>query len=247
METVLDVLKAMEKASAREIAARMKIEPRDALEMLNEQQEIGTVTFLNGYWLLSGIAPARTKTVKCGTLKPEASKEMTVKIGEQQLTDAIRENGPLTAEDLATMFDVTSRKVVATLANATGKGRLSRVKQDGKFRYCIPETTSAPEAVPEYEYVPKESESSITRYVTSAIDASTESDTVQVDDKPPLVLTESHPGCTRLPTPKEISRVIRKLRSALHQAELVRKSVIAAKKHEKTLNRMTRLLQELQQ
>ncbi|EAS3779904.1 hypothetical protein D6F12_15875 [Salmonella enterica] len=33
METVLDVLKAMEKASAREIAARMKIEPRDALEM----------------------------------------------------------------------------------------------------------------------------------------------------------------------------------------------------------------------
>ncbi|EEG6606783.1 hypothetical protein G3K90_004004 [Salmonella enterica] len=50
-----------------------------------------------------------------------------------------------------------------------------------------------------------------------------------------------------VPTPKEISRVIRKLRSALHQAELVRKSVIAAKKHEKTLNRMTRLLQELQQ
>ncbi|EAY3716448.1 hypothetical protein FGS56_15580 [Salmonella enterica] len=73
METVLDVLKAMEKASAREIAARMKIEPRDALEMLNEQQEIGTVTFLNGYWLLSGIAPARTKTVKCGTLKPVKS------------------------------------------------------------------------------------------------------------------------------------------------------------------------------
>lgn len=247
METVLDVLKAMEKASAREIAARMKIEPRDALEMLNEQQEIGTVTFLNGYWLLSGIAPARMTTVKCGTLKPEASKEMTVKIGEQQLTDAIRENGPLTAEDLATMFDVTSRKVVATLANATGKGRLSRVKRDGKFRYCIPETTSAPEAVPEREYVPKESESAITPYVTSAIDASTESDTVQVDDNPPLVLTESHPGCTRLPTPKEISRVIRKLRSALHQAELVRKSVIAAKKHEKTLNRMTRLLQELQQ
>ncbi|EKS5983670.1 DUF1627 domain-containing protein [Salmonella enterica] len=247
METVLDVLKAMEKASAREIAARMKIEPRDALEMLNEQQEIGTVTFLNGYWLLSGIAPARTTTVKCGTLKPEASKEMTVKIGEQQLTDAIRENGPLTAEDLATMFDVTSRKVVATLANATGKGRLSRVKRDGKFRYCIPETTSAPEAVPEREYVPKESESAITPYVTRAIDTSTESDTVQVDDKPPLVLTESHPGCTRLPTPKEISRVIRKLRNALSQAEQVRKIAIAAKKHEKSMSRMTRLLQELQQ
>lgn len=245
METVLDALKAMEKATAREIAARMAIEPRDALEMLNEQQEIGTVKFLNGYWSLPGIAPA--KTVKRETPEPKSPKETTVKIGEPQMQDAIREHGPLTAQDIATMFDVTSRKVVATLANATGKGRLSRVKRDGKFRYCIPETTSAPEAVPEREYAPKESESAITPYVTSTIYASTESDTVQVDDKTPLVLTESHPGCTRLPTPKEISRVIRKLRSALHQAELVRRSVIAAKKHEKTLNRMTRLLQELQQ
>ncbi|HFE7543058.1 DUF1627 domain-containing protein [Salmonella enterica] len=156
METVLDVLKAMEKASAREIAARMKIEPRDALEMLNEQQEIGTVAFLNGYWLLSGIAPARTKTVKCGTLKPEASKEMTVKIGEQQLTDAIRENGPLTAEDLATMFGITSRKVTSTLAMATGRGRLTRINRDGKYWYCLPEqvlpepnAASAPDPVPD--------------------------------------------------------------------------------------------------
>ncbi|HGH1778082.1 TPA: DUF1627 domain-containing protein [Salmonella enterica subsp. enterica serovar Mississippi] len=247
MESVLDALKAMGKATAREIAARMAIEPRDALEMLNEQQEIGTVTFLNGYWLLSGFAPAPTTTVKCGTLKSEASKELTVKIGEQQLTDAIRENGPLTAEDLATMFDVTSRKVVATLANATGKGRLSRVKRDGKFRYCIPETTSAPETVPEPEYASAEPEPVITPDATSAIDASTESDTVQVDDKTALVLTENHQDSLTLPTPKEISRVIRKLRRALHQAEQVRESVIAAKKHEKTLKRMARLLQELQQ
>lgn len=41
MESVLDALKAMGKATAREIAARLDIEVRDALEMLSEQQELG--------------------------------------------------------------------------------------------------------------------------------------------------------------------------------------------------------------
>lgn len=147
METVLDALKAMEKATAREIAARMAIEPRDALEMLSEQQETGAVTFLNGYWSLSGIAPA--KAVKRKTPKPEAPKESTVKIGEPQMLDAIGEHGPQTAEDLATLFGITSRKVTSTLAMATGKGRLSRVKRDGKYWYCLPDTDAAPESVHE--------------------------------------------------------------------------------------------------
>lgn len=153
METVLDALKAMEKASAREIAARMAIEPRDALEMLNEQQEAGTVTFLNGYWSLSGIAPVPPKAVKHGTPKTKTPKESTVKIGEPQMLDAIREHGPQTAEDLATLFCITSRKVISTLATATGKGRLSRVNRDGKYWYCLPEqvlpeTDAAPDPVP---------------------------------------------------------------------------------------------------
>ncbi len=236
METVLNVLKTMEKATAREIAARMEIEPRDALEMLNEQQDTGTVTFRNGYWSLSGVAPA--KAVKRETPKPEAPKVSTVKIGEQQLTDAIRENGPLTSEDLAAMFDVTSRKVVATLANATGKGRLIRVKQDGKFRYCLPE-----QALPETDAAPAPE---MQQDATSAIDASTASDTVQETDKNVVVLAESRQDGMTLPTPKEISRVIRKLKSALHQAEQARESIMAVRKHEKTLSRLTRSLRELQ-
>lgn len=269
METVLDALKAMEKATTREIAARMAIEPRDALEMLNEQQETGAVTFLNGYWSLSGIAPA--KTVKRRTPEPEVPKSTTVKIGEPQMLDAIREHGPQTAEDLATLFGITSRKVTSTLAMATGKGRLIRVKQGGKYCYSLPEPDATPapvaESVPESapdtdnastadiasaatsdnaepasEPVPETQQAA-----TSAIDASAESDTVQETDKNAVVLDESHQDSLTLPTPKEISRVIRKLKSALHQAEQVRKIAIAAKKHEKSMSRLTRSLQELQQ
>ncbi|EDM1758270.1 hypothetical protein AH553_24525 [Salmonella enterica subsp. diarizonae] len=264
METVLDALKAMEKATAREIAARMAIEPRDALEMLNEQQETGTVTFLNGYWSLSGIAPAKT-------VKRETPKPTTVKIGEPQMLDAIREHGPQTAEDLATLFGITSRKVTSTLAMATGKGRLIRVKQGGKYCYSLPEPDATPapvaESVPEpapdtvnastadtasaatsdntepaSEPVPETQQDA-----TSAIDASAESDTVQEANKTAVVLAESHQDGLTLPTPKDISRMIRKLKSALHQAEQARESIMAVKKHKKSLDRMAKLLQELQQ
>lgn len=155
METVLDALKAMEKATAREIAARLAIEPRDALEMLNEQQDTGTVTFLNGYWSLSGVTDIPAKTARRKTREPKVPQETAIKIGETQMLDAIREHGPQTAEDLASLFGITSRKVTSTLAMATGKGRLNRVKRDGKFWYCLTEVvlpesdiTPAPDNVP---------------------------------------------------------------------------------------------------
>lgn len=258
METVLDALKAMEKATAREIAARMKTELVDVLVELQQALEDGEVGFEHGYWSLSGIAPA--KTVKRETPKPEAPKESTVKIGEPQMLDAIREHGPQTAEDLATLLGITSRKVTSTLAMATGKGRLTRVNRDGKYWYCLPEPEPEPEpeAAPAAESVPEvdkpesatepepqpvmESTSETQQDATSAIDADAERDTVHVA----VVLAESHQDGQTLPTPKEISRVIRKLKSALHQAEQARESILAVKKHKKSLDRMTKLLQELQ-
>lgn len=162
METVLDVLKVTGKSTAREVADLIDIDIRDALEMLSEQQEIGTVTFLNGYWSLSGIAPAKT-------VKRETPKPTTVKIGEPQMLDAVREHGPQTAEDLATLFGITSRKVTSTLAMATGKGRLIRVKRGGKYWYCLPDTDAAPAPAPESTHEPvPDTDNASTADITSA-------------------------------------------------------------------------------
>lgn len=198
METVLDALKAMEKATAREIAARMAIEPRDALEMLNEQQETGTVTFLNGYWSLSGIAPA--KTVKRRTPEPEVPKSTTVKIGEPQMLDAIREHGPQTAEDLATLFGITSRKVTSTLAMATGKGRLSRVKQDGKYCYSLPEPNAAPAPAPESTHEPTpDTDNASTADITSAATSD------NAETAPEVVVEESAAATDEPEAPEELA------------------------------------------
>ncbi|WP_079907782.1 DUF1627 domain-containing protein [Salmonella enterica] len=145
METVTEALKAMGKATAREIAARLGIEVRDALEMLREQQEAGAVEFLNGYWSLSGVTTE-------------------VKIGEPQLLEAIKKQGPQTADELATIFGITSRKVTSTLAMATGKGRLIREYQNGRYYYRLPD-----EMLPEIpETSPASAEGGKPEAVTSA-------------------------------------------------------------------------------
>lgn len=53
MKTVLDALQAMGKATAREVAARMKIEPIEALNMLRELREQGKCEFGKGGWWLA--------------------------------------------------------------------------------------------------------------------------------------------------------------------------------------------------
>ncbi|EDU0819091.1 DUF1627 domain-containing protein [Salmonella enterica subsp. diarizonae serovar 61:l,[v],[z13]:1,5,[7]] len=240
MESVLDALKAMEKATAREIAARLDIEPRDALNMLNEQQEIGTVTFLNGYWSLSGTRPVTTKTVKRKAPKPKNQEDTVVKIGELQLMDVIRAHGPQTAEDLATLFGITSRKVIATLATATGKGRLSRIKQDGKYCYTLPESVPAYEPEPAVEPVADTNSASPAATVTDKTEPSQEAvktDALEVSDEsadvPDIASagTESAsdtpsaysqpaapaPDVMELPSPRAVAKNLRR-----HKAQLAR-------------------------
>ncbi|TIZ87948.1 DUF1627 domain-containing protein, partial [Escherichia coli] len=60
------------------------------------------------------------------------------KVTAQMLTEAIEHHGPQTADELALMFGITSRRANSSLAMAISKGCLIRVNQDGKFRYCIP-------------------------------------------------------------------------------------------------------------
>lgn len=191
METVLDALKAMGKATAREIAARMKTELVDVLVELQQALEDDEVEFEHGCWSLSAIASA--KTAKRKTPKPEAPKGSTVKIGEPQMLDAIREHGPQTAEDLATLFGITSRKVTSTLAMATGRGRLTRINRDGKYWYCLPEQVlPEPNAAPAPDPVPDTDNASTAETGIAPVSDNAESaPEVLVVEEPATVIDES--------------------------------------------------------
>ncbi|MCV5554840.1 DUF1627 domain-containing protein, partial [Escherichia coli] len=67
-----------------------------------------------------------------------ASVAQASKVTAQMLIEAIEQHGPKAADELALIFRITSRRVNSSLAMAISKGRLIRVNQNGKFRYCMP-------------------------------------------------------------------------------------------------------------
>ncbi|EBH5932292.1 DUF1627 domain-containing protein [Salmonella enterica] len=218
METVTDALKAMGKATAREVAARLGIEVRDALEMLSEQQEAGELEFLNGYWSLSGIAPVTKKTTERRAQETETPKETVVKIGEPQMLEAIKKQGPQTADELATMFGITSRKVTSTLAMATGKGRLIREYQNGRYYYRLPGLPD--EKLPEAsETTPASAEGGKPEAVTPAQPEITEKrGKMSVDS----VNSVDGVNSVTIPAPRFISAEIRRTKAKLKRLHTLR-------------------------
>ncbi|MGX6275986.1 DUF1627 domain-containing protein, partial [Escherichia coli] len=60
------------------------------------------------------------------------------KVTADMMIEFIGQEGAKTCEELAGKFGVSIRKVASTLAVVTSTGRLARVNQNGKFRYCMP-------------------------------------------------------------------------------------------------------------
>ncbi|EFA6210170.1 DUF1627 domain-containing protein [Escherichia coli] len=64
--------------------------------------------------------------------------EVEQKVTADMMIEFICQDGAKTCEELADKFGVSIRKVASTLAVVTATGRLARINQNGKFRYCIP-------------------------------------------------------------------------------------------------------------
>ncbi|HEB3610618.1 TPA: DUF1627 domain-containing protein [Escherichia coli] len=125
METVFDALKALKKASSQVVAARLGISREDAVNELWKLKRRGEADNKGSMWWLT----------QAGESEPVSP---VPKVTAQMLTEAIEQHGPQTADELALMFGITSRRANSSLAMAISKGRLIRVNQGGKFRYCIP-------------------------------------------------------------------------------------------------------------
>ncbi|EJN3229139.1 DUF1627 domain-containing protein [Escherichia coli] len=137
METVFDALKAMGTATSVELAARLDISREEVLNELWELKKAGLVDKSVYTWRVADNNVQQEQPVQA-ELPEETTTATVAKISESDLTATIEQRGPQTADELATLFSTTSRKVASTLAMAISKGRLIRVNQNGKFRYCMP-------------------------------------------------------------------------------------------------------------
>ncbi|HBU8084396.1 TPA: DUF1627 domain-containing protein, partial [Escherichia coli] len=100
----------------------------------------GVVDKTGHTWFLAGEGESRVTEER--PVKSEAQDMLTGEV-EQKVTadmmiEFICQDGAKTCEELADKFGVSIRKVASTLAVVTATGRLARVNQNGKFRYCIP-------------------------------------------------------------------------------------------------------------
>lgn len=138
METVFDALKAMGKATSVELAARLGVSREEVLNELWELKNTGFVDKNAYIWRATDNNVQQEQSVQA-ELPEETTTATVAKISECDLTATIKQRGPQTADELATLFGTISRKVASTLAMAISKGRLIRVNQNGKFRYCMPD------------------------------------------------------------------------------------------------------------
>ncbi|EFG2198536.1 TPA: DUF1627 domain-containing protein, partial [Escherichia coli] len=152
METVFDALKAMGKASSVGLAERLDISREEVLNELWELKRNGVVDKAGHIWFLAGEGESGVTEEQ-----PEQSEvpdvltgEVEQKVTADMMIEFIGQEGAKTCEELADKFGVSIRKVASTLAVVTTTGRLARVNQNGKFRYCMPgdNLPAEPKAVP---------------------------------------------------------------------------------------------------
>ncbi|EFI3386480.1 DUF1627 domain-containing protein, partial [Escherichia coli] len=140
MGTVLHALKAMGKANSVELAARLDISREEVLNELWELKKNGVVDKTGHTWFLA--VEGESGVTEGQALQPEApdvvTEEVAPKVSADMMIEFIAQEGAKTCEEIAGKFGVSTRKVASTLAVVTATGRLARVNQNGRFRYCMP-------------------------------------------------------------------------------------------------------------
>ncbi|EFE94025.1 DUF1627 domain-containing protein [Serratia odorifera] len=126
METIIDALKAMGKASSIEIAARLGLDRQEVIDQLWELKRADEVVQVGQQWAAVVAVSGNEKS------------EVATGMKADDLINIIAKQGSMTAEELAAAAGVTTRRVASSLAMATSCGKIERKSVGGKFRYMLP-------------------------------------------------------------------------------------------------------------
>ncbi|MBT1949052.1 DUF1627 domain-containing protein [Enterobacter kobei] len=121
MESVIDALKAMGKATYLDVAARLDIEPVEALKMLREQKEEGLCDFFDGSWSVGTAKEQKPKRIRPKQVSPLV----------ERVLSAMQGQGAMTANQVAEKLGKGSRALNASLGAMCKDGLILR-HVDGK-------------------------------------------------------------------------------------------------------------------
>ena len=127
MKAVLTALEGMGKASCREIAARLKKDVREMMDILQNMEDRKEVTFVNGYWSIAGAAPMKSDI----TPVPRAAAPKTKSLPPVKERRNFREDILLILRTAATpMFTSTIAEAMGRVPNALN-GTLAKMADKG--------------------------------------------------------------------------------------------------------------------
>lgn len=121
MESVIDALKAMGKATYIDVAARLDIDPVEALKMLREQKEEGLCDFFDGSWSVGTAKEHKPKRIRPKQPSPLVERVLSVMQGQ----------GAMSANQVAEKLGKGSRALNASLGAMCKDGLVLR-HVDGK-------------------------------------------------------------------------------------------------------------------
>ncbi|HAV9485329.1 TPA: DUF1627 domain-containing protein [Escherichia coli] len=246
METVLHALKAMGKANSVELAARLDISREEVLNELWELKKNGVVDKTGHTWFLAGEGESGvTEEQPAQSEVPDVlTGEVEQKVTADMMIEFICQDGAKTCEELADKFGVSIRKVASTLAVVTATGRLARVNQNGKFRYCIPgadlpaEPEAASVAETDGKAFPQPAGAALpVREAATQEEIKTESVAVTVQSQP--LFTRKHPDGLILPSLHVANRELRRAKGQVQKWERVCAALRELNKHRDILRDIT--------
>lgn len=246
-KTLLDALKAIGKATHREIATHLGIGPVEALNMLREEREQGRCEFSNGTWWVAGVDLGNddVSTPRGKTLPPEPASEV---VDRKAIEKLLRENGAMDTVSLAKALNRKARGVTSTMSGLARRGDVVKIGQGKGCKWSLPSIGAGPASsvvdagTDNPASVEKDSQTPtapvlMTEQTSAVVDAEE-----MVKSIPSF--TEGQSGCLLIPAPAEIARMIRKAKHNLRELEQIRQISIAVKKHSKTLARIAALKRE---
>jgi Mn-dependent DtxR family transcriptional regulator len=121
MESVIDALKAIGKATYLDVAARLDIEPVEALKMLREQKEEGLCDFFDGSWSVGTAEEQKPKRIRPKQVSPLV----------ERVLSAMQGQGAMSANQIAEKLGKGSRALNASLGAMCKDGLVLR-HVDGK-------------------------------------------------------------------------------------------------------------------
>ncbi len=212
MENVLDALKAMGKATYLEVAARLDVEPVEALKILREQKDLGLCDFYDGSWSVGTASEQKLKRIRPKQTSPLVAAVLSV----------MQVQGTMSACQIAEKLGKTPRALNASLGAMCKDGLVLRHVDGKNITWSL---AGEPAIQPELQE---------TTVADIKLGSAPDSQTLEeiIGDIPVFV---SRPDDLIIPSPRYISTEIRRTKAKLENLQRLQGAVRELRRHKNLL------------